>query len=44
MPVLKAFERLNVEYYVGGSVASSAFGLPRTTLDVDLVAVLTNWS
>ena len=24
----------------GGSVASSAFGLPRSTLDVDLVAVL----
>ncbi len=40
MPVLKAFEGLSVEYYVGSSVASSAFGLPRSTLDVDLVAAL----
>ncbi len=40
LPVLKTFEGLSVEYYLGGSVASSAFGLPRTTLDVDLVAVL----
>lgn len=40
MPVLRAFEQLGVTHYVGGSVASSAYGLPRTTLDADLVAVL----
>ena len=40
LPVVEAFERLGVAYYVGGSVASSAYGLPRTTLDVDLVADL----
>ena len=40
LPVLKAFEGLGARHYVGGSVASSAFGLPRTTLDVDVVAVL----
>ena len=39
-PVIEAFERLGVAYYVGGSVASSAYGLPRTTLNVDLVADL----
>jgi hypothetical protein len=39
-PVVAAFERLRVPYFVGGSVASSAYGLPRTTLDVDLVADL----
>jgi len=40
LPVVNAFERLEVSYFVGGSVASSAHGLPRTTLDVDLVADL----
>jgi hypothetical protein len=29
-----------VRYYVGGSIASSIFGMPRTTMDVDLVADL----
>lgn len=40
-PVLTAFAALNVPYRIGGSVASSAFGVPRTTIDVDLVARLT---
>ncbi len=39
-PVVKALDALDVAHYVGGSVASSALGLPRTTIDVDLVAVL----
>jgi len=29
-----------VGYYIGGSVASSAHGLPRATLDVDIIADL----
>jgi hypothetical protein len=35
--VLAALDRLEIPYEVGGSVASSAHGIPRTTLDVDLV-------
>lgn len=39
-PVLDAFLQLGVEYRIGGSVASSALGIARSTLDVDLVARL----
>lgn len=39
-PVVAAFERLGVAYYVGGSAASSSFGIARSTLDIDLVADL----
>jgi hypothetical protein len=38
LKVLEVFEKLNIPYYIGGSLASSAFGVPRATLDVDLVA------
>lgn len=40
MPVVEALERLGVRYYVTGSVASSAHGVARASLDVDLVAEL----
>jgi hypothetical protein len=40
IPVLRTLDALGVTHYVGGSVASSALGLPRTTIDADLVAVL----
>ena len=39
-PVAAELERLGVSYYVGGSVASSSHGIPRSTLDVDLIADL----
>ena len=39
-PIVGALEQLSVSYYIGGSVASSVHGLPRMTLDVDLVANL----
>jgi hypothetical protein len=39
-PVVEAFEQLGISYYIGGSVASSAQGIARATLDVDLVADL----
>lgn len=39
-PVVAALERLGVVYYLGGSVASSAYGTARTTLDVDMIADL----
>lgn len=39
-PVITALESLAVPYYIGGSVASSFYGDPRSTLDIDLVADL----
>lgn len=39
--LLAVLERLGIGYYVCGSVASSVHGLPRTTMDVDLVVALT---
>lgn len=39
-PVVDAFEELGVRYHIGGSLASSAYGLPRASADVDLVAEL----
>ena len=38
MPVISQFERLGIDYYVGGSIASSLCGVGRSTLDVDIVA------
>lgn len=39
-PVVEALDRLSVSWYVGGSVASGAFGEFRATNDVDVVADL----
>jgi hypothetical protein len=39
-PVADAMVELGVAHYIGGSVASSVHGVPRATLDVDLVADL----
>jgi hypothetical protein len=39
-PVVEALEVLGHRYRVGGSVASSALGVPRSTLDVDIVCDL----
>jgi hypothetical protein len=39
-PVVDVFEDLHVPYSVGGSVASSAHGIARSTLDIGLVADL----
>lgn len=36
--LLAVFDRMEIPYLIGGSVASSAHGIPRTTMDVDLVA------
>jgi hypothetical protein len=38
IPVIEALERLGVDYYVGGSVASLTHGIYRTTADVDIIA------
>jgi hypothetical protein len=39
-PVVEALEQLGVQYHIGGSVASSIYGILRATFDVDLVADL----
>lgn len=39
-PVADAFDALGVRYYLGGSVASSAHGIARASLDADVVATL----
>jgi hypothetical protein len=36
--LLEILDRLEIPYSIGGSVASSAHGIPRATMDVDLVA------
>ncbi len=41
-PVVDALEAVGRRYRVGGSVASSALGVPRSTLDVDIVCDLSD--
>jgi hypothetical protein len=38
-PIVTVFEQLGIRYYLGGSVVSSTYGIPRATLDVDLIFV-----
>ena len=38
--VVEVFDRYSIPYYIGGSVASSLFGMARSTLDIDLAADL----
>lgn len=40
LPVVRILHQLNVPYYVGGSIASTAYSLPRATYDIDLAAAL----
>ena len=39
-PVLAMLRRLGVRHFVGGSIASSAHGVPRASIDADVVAEL----
>lgn len=39
-PVIDIFEKLSIPYYIGGSIASSIYGIARATIDVDIVANL----
>jgi hypothetical protein len=39
-PVLEVLRGLGVRHYVGGSIASSAHGVPRASIDVDVMAEL----
>ena len=38
--LVSVFDELEIPYFIGGSVASSVHGSPRSTLDADLVASL----
>jgi hypothetical protein len=38
LAVAGIFDALKIDYYVGGSLASSEFGLARATMDFDLAA------
>lgn len=40
-PVVEALDKLGVPYYIGGSIASSAYGFARSTMDVALASALT---
>lgn len=37
-PIIRVFEESGLPYYIGGSLASSVYGIARATIDVDLVA------
>jgi hypothetical protein len=37
-PVVNALEKLSIPYYIGGSIASSIYGMARATMDIDIVA------
>jgi len=40
--VIESFERLDIPYVVGGSFASSAWGQPRQTRDLDVSLWITS--
>jgi hypothetical protein len=40
--IVKALESLDIRYLVGGSLASSLYGIPRATHDVDIIAEIAN--
>jgi len=42
-PVVELFEQLGIRYYLGGSLASSIHGVPRATLDADVVAFMADY-
>ena len=37
-PVVNVLENLSIPYYIGGSIASSVYGISRATIDIDIVA------
>lgn len=39
-PVVESFNELGIAYCIGGSLASSIYGIPRSTLDADLIAAV----
>jgi len=43
LKVIEVFKKLKIAYHIGGSLASSAFGVARATLDIDIVAARVLW-
>lgn len=39
-PVIKILDESGINYFIGGSIASSAYGIARATLDVDMIVQL----
>ena len=37
-PVVNAFGKYSIPYYISGSIASSIYGMARATMDIDIVA------
>jgi len=37
-PVVHVLEKFSIPYYIGGSIASSIYGMARATMDIDIVA------
>ena len=42
-PFIKVLNELSISYYIGGSIASSVFGLPRSTMNLHIVADIKNF-
>lgn len=40
LPITRVFGQLHIAYYVGGSIASTAYSLPRSTYDIDVAAAI----
>ena len=40
LPVVHVLQQFSIPYYVGGSIASTAYSLPRATYDIDLAAAI----
>jgi len=37
---IKSLEEMNIPYFIGGSIASSVYGISRATMDIDLISEL----
>src|SRR5690348_12068298 len=42
VPLIEFLEQFEIDYYIGGSVASSAYGISRPTQDADVIADIRN--
>ena len=40
LPLVRALEELDIDYQIGGSLASSFHGVPRSSLDIDVLTSL----
>jgi hypothetical protein len=40
--IVSEFEKSGIRYFIGGSLASSLYGIPRATQDIDIIAEIKN--